>query len=76
MRTDFDPEYAPGARNAVTVCLNVQPHERVTVIADRACEEIAASLVAEIERVGASYRAFLLEEEAPRPLVELKTLLP
>jgi leucyl aminopeptidase (aminopeptidase T) len=71
VRTDFDPEYAPGARNAVTVCLNVQPHERVTVIADRACEEIAASLVAEIERVGASYRAFLLEEEAPRPLVEL-----
>jgi aminopeptidase len=36
--TTFDPELTPGARNAVRVCLNIQPHERVTVIADRACE--------------------------------------
>ena len=71
MKTDFDPEYTPGARNAVTVCLAIQPHERVTVIADQACEEIAASLVAEVERVGAPYRAFVLEEVAPRPLVAL-----
>ena len=71
MRTDFDPEYTPGARNAVTVCLAVQPTERVTVITDQVCEEIAASLVAEIERVGAPYRAFVLEEEAARPLTAL-----
>jgi leucyl aminopeptidase (aminopeptidase T) len=71
VRTDFDPEYTPGARNAVSVCLNVQPHERVTVITDLVSEEIAASLIAEIERVGAPYRAFLLEEEAARPLAEL-----
>jgi aminopeptidase len=71
VRTDFDPEYTPGARNAVTVCLDIQPHERVTVIADRACEAIAASLVAEVERVGASYRAFVLEDEAARPLTAL-----
>jgi aminopeptidase len=67
----FDPELTPGAQNAVRVCLNVQPHERVTVVADRACEEIAASLVHEIEAVGASYRAFVLEDEAPRPLTDL-----
>ena len=71
MKTDFDPEYTPGARNAVTVCLAIQPHERVTVIADQACEEIAASLVAEVERVGAPYRAFVLEDVAPRPLAAL-----
>jgi len=57
-------------RNAVRVCLKVQPHERVTVIADRACEEIAASLVHEIEAVGAPYQAFVLEDQAPRPLVD------
>ena len=30
----IDPELLPGARNAIRVCLNVQPHERVTVITD------------------------------------------
>ena len=69
--TTFDAELTPGARNAVRVCLNVQPHERVTVVTDRACQEIAASLVHEIEAVGAPYRAFVLEDEAPRPLTAL-----
>src|SRR5436190_3566569 len=71
MVTAFDKELAPGARNAIRVCLNVQPHERVTVIADRECEDIAASLVHEIEEVGAPYKAFILEEVAQRPLVDL-----
>ena len=31
----------PGARNAIRVCLNVQPHERVTLITDEACRDIA-----------------------------------
>jgi aminopeptidase len=71
MLTAFDKELAPGARNAIRVCLNVQPHERVTVIADRECEDIAASLVHEIEAVGAPYKAFILEDVAPRPLADL-----
>ena len=70
-----DPELLPGARNAIRVCLNVQPGERVTVITDRECEEIAASLVHEIEQVGAPYRMFVLEEVAPRPLVGLPALV-
>jgi len=71
MLTTFDKELAPGARNAIRVCLNVQPTERVTVIADRDCEDIAASLVHEIEAVGAPYNAFILEDVAERPLVNL-----
>ncbi len=71
MTSTFDPELTLGARNAIRVCLNVQPHERVTVVTDRACEEIAASLVAEVAAVGAPCRAFVLEEEAPRPLTDL-----
>lgn len=67
----FDPELTPGARNAVRVCLNVQPHERVTIVTDRVCEEIAASLAREVEAVGAPFRAFVLEDEAPRPLAGL-----
>ncbi len=75
MITTFDKELAPGARNAIRVCLNVQPHERVTVIADRDCEDIAASLVREIEEVGAPYKAFILEEVAQRPLVDLPAVI-
>jgi len=71
MLSTFDQELVPGARNAIRVCLNVQPHERVTVISDRECADIAASLVHEIEAVGAPYNAFILEDVAPRPLTGL-----
>jgi aminopeptidase len=67
----FDPELTPGARNAVNVCLRIQPSEKVTVITDDATKEIAASLVRELEALGAPYRAWVLEELAPRPLTDL-----
>jgi aminopeptidase len=67
----FDPELTPGARNAVKVCLRVQPGEKVTVITDEVTKEIAASIVRELEAVGASYRAWVLEDLAPRPLGDL-----
>ena len=67
----FDPELTPGARNAIKVCLRVKPEEKVTVITDEASAEIAASIVHEIEAVGAPYRAWILEELSPRPLVDL-----
>jgi aminopeptidase len=67
----FDPELTPGARNAVGVCLRIQPSEKVTVITDDATKEIAASLVHELENLGARYRAWILEELSPRPLGDL-----
>ncbi|HXG87501.1 MAG TPA: aminopeptidase [Vicinamibacterales bacterium] len=70
-----DPELLPGARNAIRVCLNVQPSERVTVITDRECEEIAASLVQEVEQVGAPCTVFVLEEVATRPLTGLPAVV-
>jgi aminopeptidase len=67
----FDPELSPGARNAVNVCLRIQATEKVTVITDEATKEIAASLIRELENVGAPYHAWLLEDLAPRPLKDL-----
>jgi aminopeptidase len=67
----FDSELTQGARNAVEVCLRVQPSERVTVITDEASLEIAAAIVRELEKVGAPYHAFVLEELAERPLIRL-----
>ncbi len=65
----------PGARNAVRVCLNIQPRERVTVITDESCRAIADSLIAEIEEVGAPYAMFVLEEVASRPLAALPDVI-
>jgi aminopeptidase len=67
----FDPELTPGARNAVNVCLRIQPSEKVTLITDDATREIAASLVHELENLGAPYRAWVLEELSHRPLGDL-----
>ena len=67
----IDPELMPGARNAVRVCLNIQPAEKVTLITDRECLEIAASIAAEVAAVGAPFTAFVLEDEASRPLLAL-----
>ena len=67
----FDPELTPGARNAVNVCLRVQPSEKVTVITDEASREIAAAIVHELEAVGAAYHAWVLEDIAARPLEHL-----
>ena len=71
----FDDELIPGARNAIQVCLRIQPHERVTLIADQACLEIAASLAREIDGVGAAFKAFVLEDHAPRPLERMPEVI-
>jgi aminopeptidase len=67
----FDPEYALGAANAVNTCLRVQPAEKVTLITDQACLEIAASIAHALAQTGCRFKAFLLEDLAPRPLTGL-----
>jgi aminopeptidase len=71
LEVSFDPEFGPGARNAVGVCLRVQPDEKVCVITDEATLEIAAAIVAELERLGAPHRVWVLEDLAERPLKDL-----
>jgi len=70
-RISFDPEFTPGARNAVQVCLRVQPEEKVCVITDEATLEIATAMVDELEKLGAPYRAWVLEDLGERPLKDL-----
>ena len=73
VRTDlrtisFPPEFSEGARNAVTTCLKIQQDEKVTLITDRSCLGIAASLALELDAVGCEWNGFVLEELAARPL--------
>jgi aminopeptidase len=70
-RIPFDPQLTPGARNAVRVCLRIQPSEKVTVITDEVSLEIAAAIVHELEEVGCRYQTWVLEDVATRPLTDL-----
>ena len=73
LATKFPAEFTSGARNAVTTCLKIQPTEKVTLITDERCLTIAASLAAELDRIGCKWNAFVLESLAPRPLTEMPT---
>jgi len=71
----FDPQLSSGARNAIVDCLRLQPSERITIITDRECAEISASLVHEIEKVGSEYNVFVMEEYAERPLKDMPQII-
>lgn len=64
---ELDPELSEGARNAIEVCLRVDPSEAVTVITDRESIVIAANLIAELHKVNVQPSTFILEDFAPRP---------
>jgi aminopeptidase len=61
-------ELMAGAKNAVEVCLGVQPGEKVLVIADEVSRSVAASLERALELCGAKSTGLLLEEFSPRPI--------
>src|SRR3954467_15501389 len=64
----LDAELAPGARNAIRVCLRLKPEERITIITDQETCDIAAALQAEVEEVGAEHAVFVLENYTDRPM--------
>ena len=63
----LDAELAPGARNAVRVCLRLKPEERITIITDEETKDIAAALQAEVEEIGSEHAVFVLENYDSRP---------
>ncbi len=68
LRAAYPEEFREGAHNAVTTCLRIQRSEKVTLITDRACQSIAASIAVELDGLGCEWQGFVLEELAPRPL--------
>ncbi len=69
--TPFPAEFAAGAHSAVETCLRIQPEEKVTLITDQATAQIAGSLAAELTAKGCRWDGFILEDLAPRPLVDM-----
>src|SRR3989442_9486427 len=60
-------ELEPGAGIAVDVGLSINPEEPVGLIADEPSREVAASIAAALDRIGATWNAVLIEDAA-RPL--------
>src|SRR5881398_2524119 len=71
----IDEELAPGAHNAVSVCLQLTPDERVTIITDEATRDIAAALRLEVEAIGSEHSIFILENYASRPLTAMPRII-
>jgi aminopeptidase len=67
----IDAELAPGARNALRVCLQLKPDERITIITDEATRDIAAALQAEVEEIRSEHAVFILENYDSRPLTKM-----
>jgi leucyl aminopeptidase (aminopeptidase T) len=67
----FNMELLPGAHNAINTCLRLKQNERITIITDHECLEIAAALVHEINNVGSTFSLFVLEDFAQRPLEDM-----
>lgn len=61
------PELAAGARNAVRVCLNVGPQDRVAIVRDRPRAHIAEAIEEEASGTGAAVRVWTMEDHIARP---------
>src|SRR4051794_35956180 len=65
----YPDELCPGAHNAVDVCLDVQPGERVALIADKASGDVAASIEQALAERGAEMLPVLIESVTARPML-------
>lgn len=64
----FDQALSEGAHNAIFTCLKLKKEETITIITDNESQEIAASLVHEVEKVGSKLHLYVIEDYSPRPL--------
>lgn len=67
----YNQSLIPGAQNAINVCLNVQPKERVFILTDRKTLPVGASLYDAAQRVAYSCRLMILEDHVERPVEHL-----
>jgi len=71
LERSYDSSLEPGARNAVSTCLNIQPHEHVVIVTDRERVPIGAALSDAVRKTGASMDFFILEDHCERPVTTL-----
>lgn len=67
----YDPAYDKAAKNAIEVCLRVQPDEYAVLITDRETSSIAASLYFALHKAGAKVKTFVVEDYTERPMLTM-----
>lgn len=67
----YDQSLIPGAQNAIRVCLDVKPNERVFILSDRKTLPVGASLYDAASHVAKSCRILVLEDYVKRPATHL-----
>ncbi|MCZ6787217.1 MAG: aminopeptidase [Planctomycetota bacterium] len=67
----YNPELAPGARNAIRTCLALRPHERIAIIVGKSTLDIGAALADQARELGSPVQVVILEDCAERPLTHL-----
>ena len=58
-----DPRVVEGVKNAVEVCLGVQPGERTAVVAEKGMEWLAEPFAQAMDEAGADVQTFLVDAE-------------
>ncbi len=68
-------DYAAGAANAVRVCLNIERRDRVAIVKDDDCAEIAEAVEEEVRSTGAELISWRMEDHVRRPAGEFPEAL-
>ena len=68
-------DYAAGAANAVRVCFNIERRDRVAIIKDDDCAEIAEAVEEEVRSTGAELISWRMEDHVRRPASEFPNAL-
>ena len=67
----YPDAYDRAAKNALDICLKLQPEERFTLVTDEATLPIAACLIKEVLEIGSPMQVFVLEDMGVRPMKNL-----
>ena len=66
----MNPEFKPGARNAVLACLGVEARDRVAIVKNATALDVADAIEEEVRETGAELRSWTMEEVLQRPARE------
>lgn len=68
---DVQAELAPGALNAVKICLKIQPHQKVFILTDLRTLQVGLALQRAVQGVGAAVQMEVVEHHVSRPSLRL-----
>ena len=71
----YDQSLIPGAEQAIKVCLNVQPEQRVFILTDRKTLPVGASIFDIAKTVAKSCKLMIIEDHVERPAQSLPDVI-